>query len=96
MNELLLVVSSLVVGVALGWAFAQLNDARVWIARMFEDASGVPDDARVGAFVMVLGFVGSSVWSVAVGNEFKPQDWGIGAGALLAGVGGLFGLRKDN
>lgn len=67
-----------------------------WIRKMFEDAKGVPDDARVSAFIMVLGFVSSSFWSLFSGNAFDPQNWGIGAGALAAGVGGLFGLRKDN
>lgn len=67
-----------------------------WFKKMFEDANGVPDDARVAAFLLVMGYIGSSLWSVAQGHEFKPQDWGIGAGALAAGVGGWFGLRKGN
>lgn len=67
-----------------------------WFKKMFEDANGIPDDARVSAFLLVLGFIASSVWSVYGGHEFKPQDWGIGAGALAAGVGGWFGLRKTN
>lgn len=67
-----------------------------WFKKMFEDANGVPDDARVSAFLLVIGFIGSSLYSVYIGHEFKPQDWGIGAGALAAGVGGWFGLRKEN
>lgn len=67
-----------------------------WIKRLFEDANGVPDDARVNAFLLVVGFIGSSLWSVYAGHEFKAQDWGIGAGALAAGIGGWFGLRKGN
>jgi hypothetical protein len=67
-----------------------------WLKRMFEDANGVPDDARVSAFLLVLGFICSSLYSVYIGHEFKPQDWGIGAGALAAGIGGWFGFRKEN
>ncbi len=67
-----------------------------WIKRMFEDANGVPDDARVSAFFLVIGFIFSSLYSVYIGHEFKAQEWGIGAGALAAGVGGWFGLRKDS
>lgn len=67
-----------------------------WLRKLFEDEHGNPDDARVSAFLLVVGFIGSSLWSVYSGHEFKPQDWGIGAGALAAGIGGWFGFRKEN
>jgi len=69
-----------------------------WIARCFEDANGVPDEARVAAFLMVLAFITNSVVSVVMNpaHTFDAQQFGIGAGALAAGVGVWFGQRKDN
>lgn len=68
-----------------------------WLVRLFEDANGVPDEARVMACLMVLGYLGNSAWAV-IGNHqpFDAQQWGIGAGALAAGIGAWFGIRKDN
>lgn len=69
-----------------------------WVARVFEDSAGVPDEARIGALIMVVGFVGNSVVSVVMGpaHAFNAQDFGIGAGALTAGLGAWLGLRKNN
>lgn len=67
-----------------------------WLKRLFEDANGVPDEARVMSVLLVLGFVASGLWDLANGSAFNPKDWGIGAGALAAGIGGWMGLRKDN
>jgi hypothetical protein len=69
-----------------------------WIARMLEDDKGVPDEARVGALILVGCFAWNSVASVMMGSShaFNAQDFGIGAGALAAGLGAWLGLRKDN
>lgn len=68
-----------------------------WIKQLMADAQGVADDGRVAAFLTVLGFIGCAIHAVAVkGQQFDPQAYGIGAGALFAGIGALFGLRKDN
>ena len=62
----------------------------------FTTAQGELDDARVGAFLLVLTFIGNSIWMVGHSHQFDPQTFGIGAGALCAGVGAWFGIRKDN
>ena len=67
-----------------------------WIKSMFEDAHGVPDDARVAAFLLVLGFLAQSAWSIVVEHRpFDPVQYGSGAAALAAGIGAWFGLRRD-
>jgi hypothetical protein len=69
-----------------------------FIREMFSDPKGLLDDARVAAFIIVLTFCGNSVISVVMNSThiFAAQDFGIGAGALVAGIGILFGQRKDN
>ena len=69
-----------------------------WIERMFLDASGEPDDARVAAFLIVLAFIFNAVYAVVAGKDhtFDAQQFGIGAGALAAGIGCWFGQRKAN
>ena len=69
-----------------------------WIKRLFEDANGLPDDARVAAFMVVVTFMVNSTTSVWMSqtHTFDPQAFGIGAGALATGLGLWFGVRKDN
>ena len=69
-----------------------------WIKRLFEDANGLPDDARVAAFMIVVTFLSNSTTSVWMNptHAFDPQAFGIGAGMLATGFGVWFGVRKDN
>lgn len=69
-----------------------------WVAAMLSDAQGVPDEARVGAMLLIAAFVGNSIVSVVMSasHDFNAQNFGIGAGALAAGLGAWLGLRKDN
>ena len=67
-----------------------------WIRLMFSDENGVPDEARVAAFLVVLTFCGCAIWAQVTGHAWNPQEFGIGAGALAAGLGAWFGIRKDN
>jgi len=69
-----------------------------WLARLFSDASGEPDDARLAAFLIVLAFIFNTVYAVVAGKDhtFDAQQFGIGAGALAAGIGMWFGQRKAN
>jgi hypothetical protein len=48
-----------------------------WIKRLFEDADGVPDDARIAAFLMVLAFCGNSITSVwlTTAHAFDARGW---------------------
>ena len=65
-----------------------------WINKMFCDTNGIPDDARICAFLMVMTYLVLSLFDVCIHKlPFHYQDFGIGAGALSAGVGGWFKLR---
>ena len=68
-----------------------------WIKKLFEDPNGIPDEARVSAMLLVLGYVGMGAWSIVM--EHRPMDfqqYGVGIGAMAAGIGGWFWGRKDN
>ncbi len=69
-----------------------------WLNRVFSDADGEPDDARIAAFMMVLTFLGNSIASVVLNEHhvFDAQAFGIGAGAIAGGVGVWFGARMGN
>lgn len=69
---------------------------RNWFARLLEDPSGIPDDARIHAGLVVLTFLGATLYSVYRTGEFHAQDWGIGCGAMCVGLGAWFGIRKGN
>lgn len=67
-----------------------------FIRQMFTDKDGIADDGRIAAFVLMLTYVGCSVYAVHLGQPWHPQDFGIGAGALVAGLGALLKLRGNN
>ena len=68
-----------------------------WLSKLLADPAGLPDDGRVAAMLLVLAFIGLAGWNVIVlRHAFDMQQFGVGAGALTAGVGGWFGLRKGN
>lgn len=67
-----------------------------WIKQVFSDPKGTPDDARIAAFILVLTYCGAAVYALYKGQTWNPQEFGIGAGALVAGVGVLFGQRKEH
>lgn len=62
----------------------------------FTTKDGELDDARVAAFMLVITFIGNSIAAVHLSHTFDMQQFGIGAGALAAGIGVWFGQRKDN
>jgi hypothetical protein len=70
----------------------------LWLKQMFSDANGMADDARIAAFLLVLAFIVNSNLSVYLSPEhnFDAEKFGIGAGALAAGIGVWFGARKGN
>lgn len=67
-----------------------------FIKQMFTDKDGIADDGRIAAFLMMLTYVGNSVYALYLGQAWHPQDFGIGAGALVAGLGALLKLRGNN
>lgn len=73
---------------------AQQASAANYVALLVADSNGVPDDARVCAMFVVLSYCALTAYSVIVaGQAFDAQQFGIGACALAAGVGGWFRLR---
>ena len=68
-----------------------------WIKKLLEDDKGIPDEARVAAMLLVLGFLGAAGWDlIALGHAFNPQAYGIGVLSLTAGVGAWMGMRGKN
>ena len=66
-----------------------------WLIKGFTCQDGSMDDGRVAAFLLVLTFIGNSIFAIYKGQVWEPNNYGIGAGALVAGIGVLFGQRKD-
>ncbi len=67
-----------------------------WLKGLLGDPNGIPDDGRLAALIIVLGYVGNSAFALYKGQPWNPQDYGVGAGAIMAGAGGLFKLRGGN
>ena len=68
-----------------------------WIKKLLEDDKGIPDEARVAAMLLVLGFLGAAGWDIiALSHPFNAQTYGIGAASLAAGVGAWMGFRGKN
>jgi FtsH-binding integral membrane protein len=69
-----------------------------WAKKGLSDDVGNMDEARVSAMVTVLTFLGCAIASVVMSetHEFKMQDFGIGFGAMAAGIGGWLGFRGKN
>lgn len=67
-----------------------------FVQQMFTDKDGIADDGRIAAFLMMLTYVGNSTYALYLGQPWHPQDFGIGAGALVAGLGALLRLRGEN
>lgn len=71
-----------------------LNKILTWLKSIFEDTNGVPDEARFCAVALVLAFIVLAGFDIiAHAHTFDMQAFGVGAGALSAGVGGWFKLR---
>lgn len=65
-----------------------------WLKSIFSDASGVPDEARVCAVALVFAYIILAGIDITFHHaHFDLQSFGVGAGALSAGVGGWFKLR---
>ncbi len=69
-----------------------------WIKGGLSYGDGTMDDGAMAALGTVIAYVGISAYSVYASSDhaFKMQEFGIGAGALFAGVGVLLGQRKVN
>ena len=68
-----------------------------WLARVLADSDNIPDEARLGALLLVLAYIFLAVWDlVALHHAFVPWSFGTGAGALVTGIGGwMYGRGKN-
>ena len=67
------------------------------LRQMFTESDNQTFDLyRLISFVTISVGLFLSFWSVMNGQEWKFQDFGIGAGSLLAGVGVAHGLKKES
>ena len=67
-----------------------------WLKLVFSDPNGVPDDARITAMCAVFTALGLAIYAIVVkGQVFEMQAYGVGIGALYAGVGASFKLRGN-
>lgn len=69
-----------------------------WINKIFADKDGIPDEARVAAFLLVLTYISGSISAVVLSptHMFDMLAFGGGAAALGTGIGAWFGIRRDN
>jgi len=69
-----------------------------WIKGGLSYSDGSMDDGAVAALGTVVSYLGISAYSVYsnTNHAFDMQQFGVGAGALFAGVGVLLGQRKVN
>lgn len=69
-----------------------------WIKGGLSYSDGTMDDGAVAAMATVFAYLAIAAYSVHASEHhiFNMQEFGIGAGAIFAGVGVLFGTRKIN
>ena len=67
------------------------------IKKLFAAPDGLLDDGRVAAMLLVFSYIIYAGWSLIYDHcPFAPQQYGIGIGSMMAGIGVLFGARKAN
>lgn len=69
-----------------------------WIKGGLSYTDGTMDEGSIAALATVVAYISISAYSVyaSTNHTFNMQEFGIGAGALFAGVGVLLGQRKVN
>lgn len=65
-----------------------------WIAGLFSDGQGRPDEQAVISVAGAAVFFGLEIYTVVVhGQNFDPLAFGAGVGALMGATSAGFGLR---
>lgn len=68
---------------------------KAFLKEVLSNNDGQWDDGRITAFLLILTFILNSIYALYLQQLWSPQNFGIGAGALVAGIGGFFNLRGD-
>ena len=67
---------------------------RSWIAGLFSDGNGKPDEQALISVVGAAVFFGLEIYTVVVhGQNFDPLAFGAGVGTLMGATSAGFGLR---
>ena len=67
------------------------------IRQLFTESDNITHDLyRYLAVASVVSGIGLQVYAVIKGQLFDMQAFGVGTGALLAGVGVALGLKKES
>lgn len=67
------------------------------IRQLFTESDNITHDLyRYLAVASVVSGIGLQVYAVVKGQPFDMQAFGVGTGALLAGVGVALGLKKES
>ena len=65
------------------------------LKNMLADATGTYEIAKASGALVVLTYIGLSVYAVVVkAQPFDPQSFGIGAGAVIAAMGAALKLTQ--
>jgi hypothetical protein len=67
-----------------------------WLSQIFTDSQGSHDIARYLAALSVFHSLAMSGWDVIANHaHFDMQNFGMGIGAMFAGLGALLGFKKN-
>ena len=67
------------------------------LKNMLADATGTYEIAKASGALVVLTYIGLSVYAVVVkAQPFDPQSFGIGAGAVIAAMGAALKLTQKS
>jgi hypothetical protein len=67
---------------------------KTWIAGLFSDGHGQPDEQALISVIGAAVFFGLEIYTVVVhGQNFDPLAFGAGVGTLMGATSAGFGLR---
>lgn len=65
-----------------------MKTAGWWTRELLTDREGLPDTGRVATTIAILVMLGLATFDVVVQHaSFRPQELGLGIGAILGGLG---------
>lgn len=71
---------------------------RRWLRELTSSKDNkTPDVIRIGAILLGLQFVVNAGYDLlALGNPFDPNNYGLGAAAILAATGAALGMKRKD